>query len=274
VFDEVMIGIDGTEAGRDAIALARQLASDRADMAFAYVYGAGLMPGRGAATLLSRERELALELLERERARASLRAKLVTCAEHSVGRGLRQLATSHRSDLLVVGRRHHGLFGRAFHTDDTSAALNGTTSATAIAPPGYGQQAGSLLRIGVGYDGSAESIEAIAAARTLAAHHTDATVLAVAAIGRDAPLPALGDDMELELDTVTGAPTEVLEAISHELDLLIVGSRSNGPRGRMFNGSTSAYLARRAGCALLLLPRGAISRTNPQNDGACDSAAA
>jgi nucleotide-binding universal stress UspA family protein len=274
VFDEVLIGVDGREAGHDAIALARQLASESADLALAHIYGAGLMPGRGAAMLLSRERELALELLERERARASLQAELVSCAEHSVGRGLRQLATSHGSDLLVVGRGHRGLFGRAFHSDDTSAALNGTPCPIAIAPPGYEQHPAPLVRIGVGYDGQAGGVEAIIVARALAARHPDSTVRTFAVAEGDAPPPALPDDVEVGLEIAAGAPSQVLQQFSHELDLLIVGSRRNGPAGRMFNGSTSTCLARRADCALLVLPCAAIARDRAQTDGARDSAAA
>jgi nucleotide-binding universal stress UspA family protein len=61
-----------------------------------------------------------------------------------------------------------------------------------------------------------------------------------------------------------GEPSEELAQFSEELDLLIVGSRSYGPVGRLFNGSTSNYLARRARCPLLVLPRSAAkdSRTS------------
>jgi nucleotide-binding universal stress UspA family protein len=274
VFDRILIGVDGREGGHDAIALAGQLASDGAHVALAHVYGAGLMPGRGAALLLEGERGQTLELLERERARTSLDAELLLCAEHSVGRGLRQLATSHGSDLLVVGRRHHGLFGRAFHSDDTSAALNGTPCPIAVAPPGYAERAAQLLRVGVGYDGSPESTEAIAAARALAARQGGATVRALAVTRRDDAAPALPDVGEdIELETVPGLSSEVLERFSDELDLLVVGSRSNGPLGRVFNGSTSSYLARNARCGLLVLPRGAIARDRAQDED-CDTAVA
>jgi nucleotide-binding universal stress UspA family protein len=269
VFDQIMVGVDGRAGGHDGVALAVQLAADGAHLALAHVYGAGLMPGRGAALLLASEREQALALLERERARASLQAELALCAEHSVGLGLRQLATSHGSDLLVVGRRHHGLFGRAFHSDDTSTALNGTPCPIAVAPPGYAERAGPPLRIGVGYDGSPESEEAITTARWLAARHDGAAIRAVMVVAHDGCDPAPRDEAaDVELETIEGLPTEVLERFSRELDLLVVGSRSNGPMGRVFNGSTSSYLARNAGCALLVLPRGAVARDRAQDEGA------
>jgi nucleotide-binding universal stress UspA family protein len=55
---------------------------------------------------------------------------------------------------------------------------------------------------------------------------------------------------------IYGEPNEELSRLSGALDLLMVGSRSYGPVGRQFNGNTSRYLARRARCPLLVLPRG------------------
>ncbi|MGP0033171.1 MAG: universal stress protein [Solirubrobacteraceae bacterium] len=44
---------------------------------------------------------------------------------------------------------------------------------------------------------------------------------------------------------------------SASLDLLILGSRSYGPLGRLVHGSTSQQLARTARCPLLVLTRAA-----------------
>jgi nucleotide-binding universal stress UspA family protein len=275
VFDDILIAVDGRDGGHDAIALAEQLAGERARLALAHVYGAGLMPGRGAALLLASEREETRKLLEHERDAASLDAQLLPYAERSVGRGLRQLAASRGNDLLVVGRGHHGLFGRAFHSDDTSVALNGTPCPVAIAPQGFAQRSEPLLRIGIGYDNSPEAHEAITVALELAARRQGASVRAVAALGDEArattsasgasggQLAEAAADLEareISFDAVHGLPTDVLEHFSRELDLLIVGSRSHGPLCGLFNGSTSTHLARNAGCALLVLPRGAVAR--------------
>jgi len=290
VFDDILIGVDGREGGHDAVALAKLLGSANARWTLAHVYGAGLMPGRGAALLLASEREQTRELLEHERERAAIDAELLSCAERSVGRGLRQLTDSHGNDLLVVGRRHHGLFGRAFHSDDTSQALNSAPCPIAIAPAAFATETVFLRRIGVGYDGSPESREAIDVARALAVGREGATVRVLAAIPHRPAAPAgdtdgvaletddrvaletddrvaleaddrvaLETDDRVALETEEGSAIEVLERFSHELDLLVVGSRSNGPLGRMFNGSTSNHLARNSGCALLVLPRGVVA---------------
>lgn len=230
------------------------------------------MPGRGAALLLASEREQAQALLERARNESSLDAELFACAERSVGLGLRQLATSHSNDLLVVGRRHHGLFGRAFHSDDTSGALNGTPCPIAVAPPGFGEQPPALARIGVGYDGSPESQEAIEVALGLASRGEATTVRALTVDGEDLPPHELAPGA-IAREAAHGQPGEVLERFSHELDLLIVGARSNGPTGRLFHGSTAKHLARNAGCALLILPRGTVATPGSRDPSAHSRAA-
>jgi hypothetical protein len=45
------------------------------------------------------------------------------------------------------------------------------------------------------------------------------------------------------------------------VDLLIVGSRSYGPIGRLFHGSTSNYLQSHARSPLIVLPRGSTAAT-------------
>ena len=129
--------------------------------------------------------------------------------------------------------------------------------------------------IGVGYDGTAESDLALAAARRLAAEHRATIRLrsvispqrvplnAFEATDFDEEIDRLTDAEELRVraiegvcgDVVRGDPGEELLALARWLDLLIVGSRRQGPVGRLMNGSTSTYLARRVPCPLLVLPR-------------------
>jgi hypothetical protein len=49
MFDNVLVGVDGRQGGRDAIALARRLCAPEARIALAHVDGSDLMLGRGAA---------------------------------------------------------------------------------------------------------------------------------------------------------------------------------------------------------------------------------
>jgi nucleotide-binding universal stress UspA family protein len=169
------------------------------------------------------------------------------------------------------------MLGRVLLGDDASRALNGAPCAVAIAPRDYatGGPGLRLARIGVGCDTSPESAGAIEVARTLAADRR-ATVKALSVVslqslpdGESIPddWPKIAgqlvvdeshrlDELEgVEGDATYGDPGEELTAFSAQVDLLIVGSRSYGPIGRLFNGSTSSYLARRARCPLLVLPR-------------------
>ena len=70
-------------------------------------------------------------------------------------------------------------------------------------------------------------------------------------------LARLGGGDDLEGQVIYGSPGEKLVGFSEEVDLLIVGSRSCGPAGRLLTGSTSDYLARHASCPLLVFPRSA-----------------
>jgi nucleotide-binding universal stress UspA family protein len=54
-----------------------------------------------------------------------------------------------------------------------------------------------------------------------------------------------------------GDPVEELTLYSASLDLLVVGSRSYGPIGRLVHGSTAQHLARTARSPLLVLTRSA-----------------
>jgi nucleotide-binding universal stress UspA family protein len=206
-------------------------------------------------------------------------AELATYAESSVGRGLHELAERQRADLLVVGSCHRGMLGRVLLGDDTRAAINGAPCAIAIAPSGYAEMPHRLGDVGIGYDASPESHQALAAARALAERHGSTiralSVVSLQNIPYGEPIPVgwpqiaagLVDDElkrfhdfeDVEGDAIYGEPSEELAHFSEELDLLIVGSRSYGPIGRVFNGSTSNYLARRARCPLLVLPRSAAS---------------
>jgi nucleotide-binding universal stress UspA family protein len=161
-----------------------------------------------------------------------------------------------------------------FLGDDTRATLNGATCAVAIAPSGY-RPPPRLTDIGIGYDGSPESVQALAAARELAKQHR-ARVRALAVISaRDIMYDELDTDWHVsasrlieqerrrleEIGDVTpiatyGEPSDELMHFSDELDLLVLGSRNQGPVDRLFEGSTSHHLARRTHCPLLVLPRG------------------
>ena len=275
MFKNAVVGIDGEQGGRDAVALARQLRGPGGRIALAHIYGVGLVLHGGWHHLLSPQREVALERLERERDAASLDAQVVAFVDRSVGRGLHRLAESEVADLLVVGSCRRSLLGRVLLGSDTLFALNGAPCAVAIAPMGYAARPHEISLIGVGYDGSPESERALAAARELARQHGSRikvrSVVSLQSVPHGEPVPENWPDLakqlmddelrglrgleDVEREATVGEPSEELAQFSEDLDVLIVGSRSYGPLGRLVNGSVSNYLAERARCPLVVLPR-------------------
>ena len=85
MFTNVLVGVDGRPGGRDAIALAKQLAAPDAQMIFGHV--GPVLSGRGGGLAIPLERQDAEELLEREREATETEAELVTAVEPSVGGG-------------------------------------------------------------------------------------------------------------------------------------------------------------------------------------------
>jgi nucleotide-binding universal stress UspA family protein len=282
MFSNVLVGVDGRQGGRDAIALARELATPDARITLAHVYGSDWVLGHGAAVGADIDRSVASEILVRERQKAGIDAALVCSALSPPARGLHELAEERGADLLVVGSSRHALLGRALIADDTRAALNGAPCAIAIAPRGYTQMDHRLRTLGVGYDGSRDAEAALGAARELAVRFDAAIramwVVSLQDVKDETPLPAdwpqttevlvsrcQGELERLEgvdAEATYGGPREELARLSREVDLLIVGSRSYGPAHRLFQGTTSTYLTRHTGCPLLVLPRVAKRATD------------
>ena len=276
VFANVMVGVDGEQGGRDAIALARRLALPGATLTLAHVCTGLHSPFHTVAPgHVGADREDAEELLGRERERAGIDAELVVSESSSPARGLHELAEAHETDLLVLGSCRRGVFARATLGDDTRAALNGAPCAVAVAPAGYEAESRQFARIGVGYDASDESAAALTAARALA-HHTGATVRALRVVGwphymYTGVVPPAGEGADellrraesdlrglagVDAEAIFGTPREDLASFSRGVDLLVVGSRGYGPARRLVEGSTSRYLLGHSRAPLLVMPRG------------------
>jgi len=292
MFEQVIVGVDGLSGGRDALTLARQLAGKRGAIVLAHIYIETLPPARGSPGIVQAgERARSQELLESVRWESGVDARLCSIESPFVGRGLHELAERIDADLIVVGSSRRGLVGRVLQGDDMRAALNAAPCAVAIAPSGYAQRPALLVEIGVGYDGSPESRNALAFAHGLAverhAHvsvfeavvmsppggadvqHPDRNTLQAKVDQARERLASLGD---VEPHAAYGDAAEELAMYGASVDLLIVGSRGYGPLGRLIHGRTSLRLAHTARCPLLVLPRGAPSdgtaaateRTQPQ----------
>lgn len=278
MFQTVVAGVDGHEGGLDAIALASVLVEPDARVTLAHVFsGAGHHPAGTRAAADNGEQAPALDLLERARQQSGIDAELEALAARSAARGLHTAAKDTAADLIVVGSSRRGPVGRVLLGDDANSVLRGAPCAVAIAPAGYSRHAHSIDKVAVGYDGSAESKDALAFARKLAGQH-GARLAAFEAVslpnyataaGWAAPLEGsfegVIDDARREVSALQGVEphaaygqaADVLARYSASVDLLVVGSREYGTLGRLVHGSTSEQLARTARCPLLVLNRAA-----------------
>jgi nucleotide-binding universal stress UspA family protein len=270
MFKNVLVGVNGGPHGRDAIALARRLAAPGGKLTLANVFSGSTRPIDAVTPgMVEEDRAHALQTLEHERAAAGVEAELLAIDAMRPGEGLHLAAEKRGADLLVVG------FKRVMLGDDARASLNGAPCAVAVAPSGYGELGAPIARIGVAYDGSPESVAALATARALAAQAgAEVRALHVVSVsyyeymGMMAPsgggIDELIKDADKEMKALPGVTGraeyglagEELSLFSGEVDLLIVGSRNYGPVRRLMLGSTSNHLQRHARCPLLILPRG------------------
>jgi nucleotide-binding universal stress UspA family protein len=277
MFRNVIVGVDGRQGGQDALALAKHLSDTDGSLTAARVLIRDRLTGRGGRPELEaaeRARTHALQDAARDEPRSD--SELRTVFAPSVGRGLHELADAQRADLLVVGSCHRGLVGRVMVGDDTSDALNGAPCALAIAPVGYAERPARWAEIGVAYNGSSESEDALAAARSLvAAHGAKLSAFEAVSVPAYLSIPGAGAAGEalpglvrqareriealggVQPHAAYGVAAEELAMYSASLDLLVVGSRAYGPVGRFMHGSTSRQLARTARCPVLVLTRAA-----------------
>ena len=281
MFNGVIVGVDGSSGGRDAIAVARLLVAPAGRLALAHVHE--LTPVRGASGAYGpAESADSIRLLEAERAATGVDADLLTVTASSVGRGLHYLAEAQQADLLSVGSSTRSFVGRVLVGDLSRAALIGAPCAVAVAPLGYADGGGAVARVGVGYDGSPESERALAFARGLAAHLGAAlaalTVVeparytsVVRGLGRGEASEQELEDATRDLAALDGVEGEVASGLAGEelalfsarVDLLVVGSRGYGPIRSLMLGGTAVHLASNARCPLVVLPRLASDGAGP-----------
>jgi nucleotide-binding universal stress UspA family protein len=273
MFREVIVGVDGKPNSRDAVALAGKLVGEDGRLTLVYVYAEHGVVGSNVGDL---RREDALALLARERDTAELDAELAAVGAGSVGAGLHEIAERREADLLVVGSCSRGPLGRLLLGDDRRASLEGAPCAVAVAPGGYARHPTPIARIGVAYDASPESQDALELARDVAAQQHSAisalTVIGIptysygvmAAVDWGDVVEGMAQEAREHLASLDGVDGRVVRGIAAEeladwsadVDLLVVGSRGYGPLRRVMFGSTSALLARSTHCPLLVLRRG------------------
>lgn len=240
MYRKILVGYDGHERARDALALARGLAA---------IEGAELV--LMAALELD---PLATPADAYERATAEAERDLSASAREILGqtrfririiggvaapRALGEVAADERADVIVLGSTHRGGLGRVLPGSVGERLLHGAPCAVLVAPAGFAERGKlELESIGVGYDGREQGGHAREVASQLATE-----------LGAQLTTITVGDD--------EGDPAEVLVERSRDLDLLVIGSRGYGPVRHALVGNVSWAVIRGAACPVLVVPRSA-----------------
>jgi nucleotide-binding universal stress UspA family protein len=279
----IVVGVERSERSRDALALARRLASavdTRLILVSVYPVAArSAAVERGAyARALAEEAEAALDWVVAPLIGPRPESRVVPCT--SVPRGLQQVADDEGALAIVVGPSPRGPLGRIVPGGIGERLLRGAPCPVAVAPHGHRDaRQGAIARIGVGYVALPEADEALRAAVGLAAR-TGAAVRVLSVIDPSASRSALpfgrssyerettasgelaaqigraSDDVatpvEIAGEVVDGYTDDELAQLSREVDLLVCGSSGHRPVGGVSTG-----ILRKARCPLLVVPRGA-----------------
>ena len=290
MYRNLVVGFNGSDESRDALALAGRLRADGGTVTAVNIY-VDPGPGRGAE-LNAVMAEVAAEQLASARTDTANAAWLQTetAPGHSSAHGLHDFAEDHDADLVLVGSSHRGKVGQTLAGTIGHRLLNGAPCPVAIAPRGYrGRPATRIGAVVVGVDGSHESELALPEAAALAkASGADLELVAVAeppvvAYGKGAGPLAGYPELEQAIAELTekrlqraaehvsdgkppktilahGDPAEELAAVARADDaLLVVGSRAYGPLRRVLLGSVSTELVKTAACPVIVVPRGVES---------------
>ncbi len=285
----VVVGAVGHPQARDAALLAETIArATGATLTLVVVRPPeppGVLPqiGESAAKLEARLHAL----------QAHMAAGASTTVEgaHSVASGLARVVAREHADLLVLGSSRHAPEGRVRIGKRTRQLLADADCLLAVAPRGLCSRGRLRLTvIGVGYEGTAESREALSKAGSLA--RTTGARLRVRAVvddrlpyvgwtptsGRDLyeiwdavvepDVESLREDAEraasatgadVVVEAGPGSPPDELIELSREVDLLVIGSGRWGAAARVLLGTTGEELMHQACCSVMVVPRPASS---------------
>lgn len=279
--DQIAVGYDASERGRDALALGELLARTVGGELVAVRVDDEAAHDPEAETRL--EAELAGAL-----AGSGVRCRARLVGGRSAAKALAELVEADPAiGALAVGSTHRAGFGRVLPGSTAERLLRGARCSIAVAPHGYaraseGPLAERLRVVAVGYDASpeAEAALALAAAVTAAAEAT-IRVIAIGApaagvpdVATSPPAGTPGIDLQSRLhDAVAALPDELRALPIHEkgiparrlldhadegVDLLVMGSRGHGPLGAALLGATSSVVLGDAPCPVIVVPRPAL----------------
>lgn len=282
----VIVGYDGSEQARDALALGEMLCSATdGKLVLAHVYPFDprpLAPGyeqeRAAAR---REAEETLRAAPLRRLRdANVERIALACS--SPAHGLYDVAAARQPALLVLGSPRRGARGRPGPGSVTPKLLHGAVSPVAVAPRGYASHAGALRTVAAAFDGTdASGLAVREAARIALAAGAALWIVAIVdtfgalylGVERKTVLDIVQRELSERVEHLRGSlpvelrcdarvlrgpvPRTLLSETKADVDLLVLGSRAYGPVGALLLGSVSTQVLQSSSCPVLVVPRGA-----------------
>jgi nucleotide-binding universal stress UspA family protein len=281
----IVVGVDGTGSGLDAVALAARLAQATGDpLIVACVYPEGRLSSGDAAAAVRGPAAKALEAAEALAEEAA--AEYRTVPSSSPARGLAELAEEEDAAMVVVGSHRSGAFGRVASGSTAERLLHGSGCPVAVAPRGYRQRVTDKpRRVGVAFVDTPDGYEAVRYAADLAARSgLPLTLFSVVGVhinwfvpeavrpeeetvpievrkdyqeALDRALAGLPEGVQASGELLYGEMVDELSMVGERgVDLLVCGSRGYGPVRRVLLGTVSAALVRQASVPVLVVPRG------------------
>jgi nucleotide-binding universal stress UspA family protein len=253
----VVVGIDDSDAARDAAALGHTLAEAlKRDVLFTHVYPLHASPGEdwlGAPAWMPR-------------------TALVPA--RSVANGLRAFAAQENAVAVVVGSSRGSTFGRLLAGRTSERLLTNGSVPVAIAPAGYAEAGDRrIAEVGSAFDGSPNSRVALEWAAAVA--RSAEASLRVVGVHEPAPVASanfarvireqqekrlaigaveVGSGLAVEPELRDGATVDALVDASLTLDLLVLGTRGLGTLRGAVLGSVSSAVVRRAHSPVVVVP--------------------
>jgi nucleotide-binding universal stress UspA family protein len=296
MFEKIVVGYDGSDQARDALALGRLIAGTTGGELIAASVWESL--GHLPPIAFGRWQEFARDQAGRTAAEAGDGTRPEVVESTSAARGLHDLAEREHADLIVVGSSHLGRAGRALAGTVGVSLLHGSPCPVAVAPTGFRDSSDTEIRVvGVGYDGQPEADVALGGAIELAkAAGASLRIVTVARPpasgfegkgyiqeGRAELAAAVKESMQEVLDRglasvppnvdASGALiTDSQDPHGDDIDLMVLGSRGYGPARRVLVGSNSARLLTAAPCPAIVFPRGTKAPAPEEANGATSKA--
>ena len=285
IFPSVIVGFDGSEQARDALALGAALTAADGELTVCCAHRFNMLSAQIDITEPRLDRAAA-ELCVKEAVgliHGPFKVGSVLVEGAGAALMLQRLVSQRQADLLVLGSSHRGAAGRVLLGSVTEEALHLASGPVAVAPVGYRRRSAEarLDRIAVGYDVASPAESALIAAaelaeqegaelRVVAVADTDTAVAGRASValshaalvgarrraaeeGVARALAGLPEGLSASSEVRDGEAAEELLEVTHGIDLLVLGSSSRGFMRRIALGSVCDAVVRAAACPVLVV---------------------